>query len=270
VAKLHRTVFAVPKMDCPSEENLVRMTMAGLQGIASVHIDLHKRELQVVHAGSADDVGTRLASLELGATRIRSEDIETTDALPADGGDAGEARTLRTLLAINGTMFLLELTLGLLAESTGLVADALDMFADAAVYGLALHAVGRSARLKARAARVAGWLQLALALAALGEVARRFVFGSEPQSELMMAVGLLALLANAVCLVLVAPRRHRGAHMKASVIFSANDVMANLGVIAAGALVAWTGSPYPDLLIGTLIAVVVLEGARRILKLSSA
>jgi Co/Zn/Cd efflux system component len=55
--------------------------------------------------------------------------------------------------------------------------------------------------------------------------------------------------------------------MKASVIFSTNDVIANLGVIAAGAAVAWTGSRYPDLVIGAVIAGIVLLGARRILRL---
>ncbi|MNW14296.1 hypothetical protein D3C71_2124780 [compost metagenome] len=55
--------------------------------------------------------------------------------------------------------------------------------------------------------------------------------------------------------------------MRASWIFSANDVLANLGVIVAGALVAWTGSPYPDLLIGSVVGLLVLDGARRILAL---
>jgi Co/Zn/Cd efflux system component len=46
-------------------------------------------------------------------------------------------------------------------------------------------------------------------------------------------------------------------------------VLINLGVICAGALVAWSGSPYPDLLIGGLIGLLVLLGARRILALRS-
>ena len=57
--------------------------------------------------------------------------------------------------------------------------------------------------------------------------------------------------------------------MKASWIFSANDVLANIGVIAAGALVAWTGSSYPDLVIGTIVGLIVLNGARRILALKA-
>jgi Co/Zn/Cd efflux system component len=99
------------------------------------------------------------------------------------------------------------------------------------------------------------------------EVARRAVVGSEPQSTLMMAIGAIALIANVTCLVLIAKKRDRGAHMRASYIFSANDVVANAGVVAAGLLVAWTGSAIPDLVIGAIIGVVVLLGARRILQL---
>jgi Co/Zn/Cd efflux system component len=142
------------------------------------------------------------------------------------------------------------------------------MFADAAVYGLSLYAVGRCAALKTRAAHTAGWLQLGLALLALGEVVRRFVFGSEPVSGLMMGMGLVALIANAACLVLIAKKRHAGAHMRASYIFSSNDVIANAGVILAGALVAMTGSHYPDLIIGLVVALIVMNGARRILQLT--
>jgi Co/Zn/Cd efflux system component len=55
--------------------------------------------------------------------------------------------------------------------------------------------------------------------------------------------------------------------MKASYIFSANDVIANAGVILAGFLVWVTGTNYPDLVIGVIVALFVLNGARRILRL---
>jgi Co/Zn/Cd efflux system component len=154
-----------------------------------------------------------------------------------------------------------------IAGSTGLLADALDMFADAAVYGLGLYAVGRTAAAKVRAAHAAGWFQAALACGALFEVIRRLLVGGEPEGPIMMGMAAIALAANAFCLWLVFKHREGGAHMKASVIFSANDVLANLGVIVAGALVALTGSRYPDLVIGTIIAAIVLLGARRILSL---
>ena len=83
----------------------------------------------------------------------------------------------------------------------------------------------------------------------------------------MVTMGALALVANAYCLWAMATRRHQGAHMKASYIFLANDVIANGGVIVAGVLVALSGSRYPDLVIGAIVALVVLNGARRILAL---
>ena len=261
------STLAIPKMDCPSEENMIRMALSDLDGIMSLKFDLAQRQLLVTHTGPIDPILSKLVPLQLGAHLIGSGAAESGDDVDNKASDQSEARTLRLLLAINGAMFVAELVWGLVAQSAGLVADSLDMFADAAVYGLALYAVGRAASLKTRAAHVAGWLQIALALGALAEVVRRTILGSEPESGLMMGVGAVALAANVTCLLLIAKKRDRGAHMKASYIFSANDVIANVGVIAAGALVAWTGSHYPDLMIGTVIGIIVLNGARRILKL---
>ena len=106
-----------------------------------------------------------------------------------------------------------------------------------------------------------------LGLGALSEVIRRLVFGSEPVSSLMIGFGFVALIANSFCLFLVSKEKNNGVHMKASWIFSANDVIANIGVILAGSLVALAGSHYPDLVIGFIISLVVLNGAIRILKL---
>jgi len=56
--------------------------------------------------------------------------------------------------------------------------------------------------------------------------------------------------------------------LKASVIFSANDVIINLGVIAAALMVHFIGSGIPDLVVGLIIFCIVISGALRILKLS--
>lgn len=268
-AKAHQlSMFSVPKMDCSSEENLIRMALNGLQGINSLNFDLSKRQMSVIHEGDPREVLARLQPLNLGAQLLDVTAVSPEQATGTmESGDASEARTLKLLLLINGLMFFFELGLGFYAQSTGLIADSLDMLADAAVYSLAIFAVGKAASMKVRAAHTAGWLQLALALGALFEVVRRFIYGSEPMSSFMMVVGLVALIANVACLVLISRKRDRGAHMTASYIFSANDVIANLGVIAAGVLVAWTGSSLPDLVIGAIIGVIVLNGARRILQL---
>lgn len=264
---MQESVFLVPKMDCPSEERMIRTALEGLAGIRAIDCDLAGRKVRVLHEGEAAEVGARLRPLGLGAALASTGPARSGVDAPGRHDPAREARTLSILLAINAAMFVIEMAVAWLAESTGLLADSLDMFADAAVYGLALHAVGRSAQAKLRTAHLSGWLQAALAIGALGEVVRRAVVGSEPESPLMIGMASVALVANAACLWLVSRHREGGAHMRASVIFSANDVLANLGVILAGALVAATASPYPDLVIGAIIAVVVLLGARRILRL---
>lgn len=177
-----------------------------------------------------------------------------------------ERRTLWMLLAINGLMFLVEAITGWFADTAGVLADSLDMLADASVYAVALYAVGRSARIQSGAARASGVVQLALGLGVLLEVIRRFVSGSEPASAVMMAVGAIALVANVTCLLLIAKHRQSGIHMRASWIFSANDVVANIGVIVSGALVLLLGSRIPDLVIGAVIAVVVIRGGISILR----
>ncbi len=265
--------FSVPKMDCPSEERMIRLALNGLPELRSLSFDLTSRQVSAFHDGGVEPITTKLKSLGLGAELLETQPA-TQEAASANSASeataaAKEASTLKILLGINAGMFAIEMGTGLLAQSTGLIADSLDMFADAAVYGLALFAVGRSAQLQVRAAHLAGIFQILLALGVLVEVARRFIYGSEPESLLMMGVGLVALVANAGCLWLIYGHREGGAHMKASWIFSANDVLANVGVIVAGALVAWTGSPYPDLLIGTIVGLIVLNGARRILALKA-
>lgn len=263
---MRESVFAVPKMDCPSEERMIRSALDGLPGIQGIECDLSGRKVRIVYDGDPSEVEARLVPLGLGASLVSTGDASDA-AVPAAPDPVQEARTLKILVAINAVMFVAELTVAWFAESTGLLADSLDMFADAAVYGLALYAVGRSARAKVRTAHISGWLQAALAIGALAEVVRRFMVGSEPESGLMIGMAAVALVANVACLWLVSRHREGGAHMEASTIFSTNDVIANLGVIAAGVLVGFTGSQYPDLVIGTIIAIVVLLGARRILRL---
>lgn len=163
-------------------------------------------------------------------------------------------------------MFAIELVTGVLAESTGLIADSLDMLADAVVYGIGLYAVGRAASAKIRAAFASGYFQMALALIVVLDVSRRAVFGSEPEPSYMVLVGLIALAANVVCLTLIAKHRDGGVHMRASWIFSKNDVIANVGVVVSGGIVYVTGFRWPDLFVGIAIAYVVFRGALAIIE----
>jgi Co/Zn/Cd efflux system component len=164
--------------------------------------------------------------------------------------------------------FLIEITTGLISRSMGLVADSLDMLADAFVYGISLFAVGGPLARKKGTAKVAGYFQMTLAVIGIIEVLRRF-FGIEqmPDFATMIAVSIFALIANGVCLYLLQKSKSKEAHMQASMIFTSNDVIINLGVIVAGILVHSLHSNKPDLIIGTIVFIMVVRGSLRILKL---
>jgi Co/Zn/Cd efflux system component len=263
---MNKTRFAVPKMDCAAEERLVRIALEGRAGVRRIQADLGARQLVVVHEGDATAIAAVVRPLNLGA-----EILETTEAPELDEveppSSVEEARALKIVLAINAAMFAGEAIGAWMADSSALLADSLDMFADAAVYAIALFGVHRAQATQLKAAHVSGVLQLLLAAGALAEVLRRVVFGSEPEAPLMVVVALAALTANVTCMWLLARHRHGGAHMKASWIFTTNDVIANLGVIVAAGMVGLTGSNVPDLVVATVIALVVLNGAVRILRL---
>lgn len=188
----------------------------------------------------------------------------TDDCCSIDTESQDQARVLWIVLGINAAMFLAEFVAGVIAQSTGLIADSLDMLADAAVYSVSLYAVGRSARLKNRAAMLSGVLQILLALSVAAEILRRAIMGSEPEPALMIGIGLIALIANVICLALIAKHRGGEVHMRASWVFSKNDVIANVGVITAGGLILLLDARWPDLVIGALIVVVVLRGGMSI------
>lgn len=177
-----------------------------------------------------------------------------------------ESRVMIMLLSINALMFFVEITLGIISESTALIADSLDMLADATVYGIGLYAVGKEAFIKIKAAHISGIFQIILGAAVLFDVIRRVISGSEPESFLMILVGIAALVANTICLLLISKHKEGEVHMRASWIFSKNDVIANIGIILGGALVYLFDSRFPDLIIGFAIAIIVIRGGIQIVK----
>ena len=162
-------------------------------------------------------------------------------------------------------MFVVGLIAGTLAQSTGLIADSLDMLMDASVYALGLLAVGRSTSFKNMTATFSGSLLLALGIGVLVDVGRRFWLGSFPVSIVMVVVACLALAVNTTVLCLLSRFRNGEVHLRATWLFTRVDVIANLGVILAGVLVALTNSRYPDLIVGFIIGLYVVKGALEIL-----
>jgi Co/Zn/Cd efflux system component len=181
-----------------------------------------------------------------------------------------QRKLLWTVLLINAGFFLLEMTTGLISRSMGLVADSLDMLADAFVYGISLIAVGGTLSMKKNTARTAGILQFLLALVGFAEVIRRSLHAEMmPDYKFMIFISLLALVGNSICLYLLQKSKSKEAHIQASKIFTANDVLINIGVIIAGLLVLWLKSIIPDLIIGTIVFLIVFKAAVKIYRLST-
>ena len=178
---------------------------------------------------------------------------------------ASQRRVLRIALALNATMFIVGVVAGLVGQSSSLIADALDMLADASAYAIALGAIGRSTRFKAGAATLSGSLLLLLGVLVLLDVGRRALFGSEPESLVMMAVALLSLIVNATVLRMLGRYREGEVHLRATWIFTRVDVIANVGVMLSGLVVLLTGSRFPDLIVGSAIGVYVVKEAFEIL-----
>lgn len=185
--------------------------------------------------------------------------------LPGDV-PARQRRVLHVVLGINAAMFLVEFGGGLLAHSTALLADSVDMLGDALVYGFSLYVVGRGARWHARAALLKGAIMAAFGAGVLLEVTLKLVHGVLPAAGVMAGVGLLALAANAVCLLVLWRRRGDDLNMRSAWLCSRNDVVANVAVLAAAGGVAATGSLWPDVAVGLLIAAVFGASAADVIR----
>jgi cation diffusion facilitator family transporter len=188
-----------------------------------------------------------------------------------------QSSTLKIVLGINAVMFVVELTAGLLASSVSLVADSLDMLGDALVYVFSLYVVARGARMKAISALFKGAIMAAFGLFVPGQAIYKIMIPQVPVYEAIGTIGMLALAANSLCLVLLWRHRSDDINMHSVWLCSRNDIIANVSVLFAALGVWLTGSGWPDVLVGLVLAVIflrsalfVLRGATRELRSSNA
>lgn len=188
----------------------------------------------------------------------------------------GQRRVLWVALGINAAMFLVESTAGVLGSSTALLADSVDMLGDAIVYGVSLAVIARGPAWQARAALLKGLVMAGFGVGVLGQVLVKVMAGLAPSAQVMGAVGLCALAANGACLALLWPWRQDDVNMRSAWVCSLNDVAGNAGVLLAGGAVALTGSGWPDIVVGLVIASLfatsalsVVRSARSSLRLSA-
>ena len=186
--------------------------------------------------------------------------------IAALGAHADVKRVLQIVLAINLAMFIAEFSAGLLARSTALMADSIDMLGDALVYVLSLYALNRSLRWRAGAALVKGGIIAAFGVWVFGEVMLKLISGTVPTAQTMGIFGLIALAANLTCLALLYRHRNRDVNLSSTFECSRNDVMANTGVLVAAAGVYAFDAGWPDIAVGSIIALLFFRSAIRVLR----
>jgi Co/Zn/Cd efflux system component len=177
-----------------------------------------------------------------------------------------QRRVLHVVLWINAAMFLTESTAGILAHSSALFADSIDMLGDAIVYGFSLYVIGRGLAWQARAALLKGIIMAAFGVGVVVQVVLKIAQGLTPTVEVMGGVGALAFVANLACLALLWRRRGDDINMRSAWICSRNDVLGNAAVLVAAGAVAATASPWPDVVIGLLVASVFGRSAVQVIR----
>lgn len=187
------------------------------------------------------------------------------DTIAALAVKRDQRRVLIIVMMINFVMFAIEFSGGLIARSSALMADSVDMFGDAFVYALSLYALNRGPRWEAGAAIAKGVIILIFGILVIAEIASKILNGVPPSSSLMLLFGTLALAANLTCLALLWRFRRLNVNMSSTFECSRNDVISNVGVLAAAGLVALSGTAWPDIAVGGIIAILFLRSAWRVL-----
>ncbi|AGH48443.1 MULTISPECIES: cation transporter [Sphingomonas] len=185
---------------------------------------------------------------------------------PSPKQDQSWRRVLWIALAINAGMFLVEIGVGLVAHSASLKADALDFLGDSANYAISLGVAGMAIGWRARAALLKGASLLLLGLWVLGSTAWMALAGTLPGAEAMGIIGILALVANLVCAVLLWRHRDGDANRRSVWICSRNDAIGNIAVVAAAFGVFGTGTAWPDLIVAAVLAGLGISGGWQIIR----
>lgn len=175
--------------------------------------------------------------------------------------DPAYRRALWIVVVLNLGFGLAEIVGGFVADSQALKADALDFVGDGTITLLGLLALGWTSRARSQVALAQGLFLGALGLGVIGLAISRALDAVAPAADLMGGIGVVALAVNATAALVLARFREGDANVRAVWLFSRNDALANVAVIAGAGLVAWSGSAWPDLLIAGAIALIFLHSA---------
>lgn len=255
--------YRVTGMDCAADAAEIEAAARGVSGVGSVKVSTASQIMTL----QVDDPGAQLPAVE---RVVEGLGYRLTGM---DGPDPGQdhttpqyRRALWTVVVLNVGYGAVEMVGGFLSQSQALKADALDFLGDGLITFLGLLAIGWSLRWRARAALIQGLFLGALGLGVIVTTGYRVLVQQRPEAELMGILGLVALAVNVASAIVLIPHRAGDANVRAVWLFSRNDAIGNVAVVAAAGLVAWTGSAWPDLAVAGVIAALFLQSSWAIVR----
>ncbi|MEQ9641422.1 MAG: cation transporter [Alphaproteobacteria bacterium] len=261
--------YQVGGMDCGACASKIERALRDLPGVSDVRVSIASQVLSLATTDAASQADVELAVSQLGYQLFPlgmkpSSDGDTK--LPGGHGHLapGYRRALWIVVTLNVGYGAVEMVAGFYAGSQALKADALDFIGDGLITFLGLLAIGWSLAWRARSALLQGVFLGMLGCGVLASTAYRVLLLSVPTAELMGLFGAIALVVNIVAALVLIPHRSGDANVRAVWLFSRNDAIGNVAVVAAAGLVYWTATPWPDLVVAVLIAGLFLHSAWRI------
>ena len=183
-----------------------------------------------------------------------------------DGMSDAYKRRLWIVIALNATMFVVEMLAGHLSRSQALQADALDFLGDAMTYGISLAVIGASVRVRITAALAKGISLALMGLWVFGSTVYHVFVVGVPQAEVMGIIGFLALLTNLASVLLLMRYKDGDANVRSVWLCSRNDAIGNVAVMVAALGVWGTATGWPDLIVAAIMAGLFLWSAVLIVK----
>jgi Co/Zn/Cd efflux system component/copper chaperone CopZ len=266
--------YQVTGMDCASCAAKIEGAARKVAGVSEVKVSIASQIMTI----EVDDPAARLPVVESAVTALGYQ-LDRLDAPKgsADGDDDDRIpdlshvtpaykRALWIVVLLNVGYGIVEIAGSFLAGSQALQADSLDFLGDGLISFLGLIAVGWGLAARAKAALLQGIFLGLLGLGVVASTLYRVFVEQQPESLLMGGFALVAFGVNVLAAVVLLPHRKGDANMRAVWLFSRNDAIGNLAVVAAAVVVWWTGSQWPDLIVAFAVAGLFLQSAWSIIR----
>lgn len=269
--------YYITGMDCSSCAAKVEGAARKVEGVNDVKVSIASQIMTL----DVDDPQARLPVVEQAVTSLgyqldrlgvpkaegAADNSDDDDKIP-DLSHVTPAykRALWIVVLLNAGYGVVEIVGSVLAGSQALQADALDFIGDGAISFLGLIAVGWGLAARAKAALLQGIFLALLGFGVIGSTFYRVFVEHEPQTLLMGGFALVACIVNIIAAVVLIPHRKGDANVRAVWLFSRNDAIGNLAVVAAAVVVWWLGSRWPDLIVAFAVAGLFLQSAWSIIR----